>query len=104
MAGLGEMLAGGSREGMGLPPPEPEGEMGPAPQEGGEMPMEEAIAVMQEHQITPDVFPKVAMAVFTIVQSQQGSGGREPPMDEGPPPGPGLPSAPVPRGGPPPGM
>lgn len=88
MAGLGELMQGGP-EGMGLPPmsgPD-EGEMGPAPQEG--MPMEEAIAVMERHQITPDAFPEVAMAVMTIVQAQGGGEGEAPPEEM--PPEEGMP-------------
>lgn len=84
--GLGEMLAGGSPEEMGLPPPGAEGEMGPAPQEG--MSMEDAIGVMQKYQIPPEAFPEIAGAVFTIIDSQ-GGGGEEPPPEMMPPGGPG---------------
>lgn len=87
MAGLAEMLQQG-----GAPEPDMDEGGGLMPQQGEDMPIQQAIQVMQKFGIQPDDLPMVAQAVIAIIKAQQEQGRAAPPAG---PPGMGGP----PRGG-----
>ena len=97
MPGLAEMLqqSGGAPpdDAGGGPPMPPQG--GP-PGQGGDMPVQQAIQVMQKLGVTPDNFPMIAKAVIAIIQAQ-GQGGAQGAGPSGPQGGPPMPRQMMPQ-------
>ena len=66
--------------------PEPEGGMPPMPQQGGQMPPQQAMQILQQLGITPQNLPMVAQAIQAVMTMQGGGGPPAGPAPNGPPP------------------